>query len=438
MRTKFSGRIGVTLIAALFVFFSFGVVVSSENVRQPPLDLPALEDLICTSYLAYDLKTQETLVGYEENTRVYPASMTKVMTAALVLEYLPLNQECLVSQTALEATTSDSSLMGLGLGEQVTVVELLYGLLLPSGNDAANVLAEAVVDAAELKDAANPERPKLELFADLMNRKAFELGLSGTNYVNAHGLHDENHYTTAMDLVKVFEYAMSFEPFLQIISSDSHAFLKTNLHPFDGWLISRNTNYLLEDPWILGVRTNVARVLGGKTGTTSDAGSCLIMLTEVKNDHPMISVITGVPPIGGAYRMATFMASLINEGADLCWKNDPVVRIPGTVVENEKENYSADWDILLSPSAETATQEQAAAVPQEATGDAQIQETQPSVPQASRPEIDRDPGVVKRVMSFVEENPTLLITGFILIAGITASAFILRQLFRSRKGMKIK
>ena len=316
---------------------------------QLPLQLPSLSDVICKTYLAYDTQTKQMLVNSRETEKIFPASMTKVLTAALALEYLSTDVTLAVSQAALDGTTPDSSMMGLGLGEQVTFTELMFGLLLPSGNDAANVLAEGVVTAAGYTDPTNPDKTKLQLFADMMNNKIAELGLTDTHFVNASGLHDENHYTTAMDMVKIFEYAMTYDIFLEIIAAPSHVFKATNLHTYDGWLISRNSNHLVSDPWILGEQTMVAQIIGGKTGTTSAAGSCLVMLTLNKNGHYMISVVAGIPySTVGSFRMATFMAAVVNQGSQVCYYADPVIRVDGDVITNAAKTIPAGW-VLPEP-----------------------------------------------------------------------------------------
>ena len=424
MRFNLRKIIGAVLLAILLLTGQTAMGVQAAG--QQFLVLPSLSDVICKSYLAYDMDTDSILVSSKENERVFPASMTKIMTAALALEYLTSDMTLSTSQAALDGTTRDSSLMGLGLGEQVTFMEMMYGLMLPSGNDAANVLAEAVVDAAKFTDAANPEKTKLQLFADMMNQKASELGLTGTNFVNAHGLHDENHYTTAMDLARIFEYAMEYEEFLEIIYAPSHAFKATNLHTYDGWLISRNSNYLMTDPWILGQETTVARVLGGKTGTTSAAGSCLIMLSQNKNGHYMISVVAGIPyGSSSSVRMATFMAAVMNAGAQTCYFSDPEVRVHGDVMTNAPRNLPAGWIEATIPTE----------APPEETGSPDASElTNPGITQ-SYPD-----GSSGAQGNTPEQNPLslsderiVLIAGVLLLVAIVVCIVILRQIVKSRR-----
>jgi len=393
------------------------------SIGQEPIKLPSLDDLVCAAYLSYDTENEEILVSSKETEKIYPASMTKVLTAALALEHLPMDKIISVSQSALNGTTPDSSLMGLVLGEQVLVSELIYGLMLPSGNDAANVLAEAVVEETGFADPSAPDKTKLSLFSDIMNQKIASLGLTGTHFLNAHGLHDENHYTTALDLVKIFQYAMTYDGFIEVISSNSHAFKATNMHTYDAWLVSRNTNFLLEDPWILGNQTNVARIIGGKTGTTSAAGSCLIQLAQVKNGHYIINVIAGVPS-GGSPRMTTFMATLINAGANVCWTADSTIRVDGSVMTNKKDNKPVGW---TEPT-----------VPEEEVLPTSEEEGEPSSPLAHEQEtktteITQVPQDGFSISDFFSQNGRLILACVILLIALIACVMILRQIMKNQK-----
>jgi len=393
------------------------------SIGQEPIKLPSLDDLVCAAYLSYDTENEEILVSSKETEKIYPASMTKVLTAALALEHLPMDKIISVSQSALNGTTPDSSLMGLVLGEQVLVSELIYGLMLPSGNDAANVLAEAVVEETGFADPSAPDKTKLSLFSDIMNQKIASLGLAGTHFLNAHGLHDENHYTTALDLVKIFQYAMTYDGFIEVISSNSHAFKATNMHTYDAWLVSRNTNFLLEDPWILGNQTNVARIIGGKTGTTSAAGSCLVQLAQVKNGHYIINVIAGVPS-GGSSRMTTFMATLINAGANVCWTADSTIRVDGSVMTNKKDNKPVGW---TEPT-----------VPEEEVLPTSEEEGEPSSPLAHEQEtktteITQVPQDGFSISDFFSQNGRLILACVILLIALIACVVILRQIMQNQK-----
>ena len=184
-------------ITLIFTIFSFVNVYGSTEPT-----------IYSNSAIAIDADNLSVLYGKNINTTVYPASITKIMTAILALENLNLNDSVIVSKNAIKIPW-DSSSIYLKEGEILTVKELLYGLLLNSGNDAANVLAEAVSGS-------------IDEFIVLMNNKAKELGCSGTNFINAHGYSDDNHYTTALDIVKIFDYCIKNETFMEIISTKKY------------------------------------------------------------------------------------------------------------------------------------------------------------------------------------------------------------------------
>ena len=329
----------ISLALAASVIFSLSLPVSAL-VEQQEITLPALSDIVCQSYIVYDKTKGEALISQNPDQKIYPASMTKIMTAALALDNLTTDQILTVSESAMNATTPNSTLMGLVAGEEMSVSELLYGLLLPSGNDAANVLAEAIVSATGYTDPANPLRSKLDLFGDIMNQKVTELGLTHTHFVNANGLHDDNHYTTASDLALIFSYALDHKDFRTVISAPTHIFKATNKHGFDAWKIVKNTNCLLTDPWILGAATSVVEVVGGKTGTTIPAGTGMTLLSVDKNGDELISVVCGIP-YETAGQLTPYMASVLNTGAQACYDKDPVVRTTGNVMDNKPYNAAA-------------------------------------------------------------------------------------------------
>jgi len=188
-------------------------VVYADSFRASPNKSPAsysasrpdkLDDdmLIATTAIAVDASTGRVLYGKKIDRQIYPASTTKVLTALLVLENLDLDQTVTVSRNAIVGESS----IYLEEGEIISVRDLLYGLMLKSGNDAAAALAEAV--AGSVSD-----------FADMMNDRAQELGCKNSNFETPHGLPNDNHYTTAEDFYKVFLAAIEHEEFLEIIGT---------------------------------------------------------------------------------------------------------------------------------------------------------------------------------------------------------------------------
>lgn len=205
-------------------------------------------------------------IMYEKNAdkKVYPASTTKVMTAMLAIEKLDPTQKLTASETAVQIDR-DGSNMGVLAGEVLSVEQLLYGLLVHSANDAANVLAEAVAGS-------------IPAFVELMNQRAAEIGMTNSHFMNAHGYHDPEHYTTARDMLTLCVKAMESDLFRQIVSTPQYEIPPTNKY-FETRHLSSN-NSLIN---VMKGHTYIYEGAKGiKTGHTSDAGYCLTSYAERK------------------------------------------------------------------------------------------------------------------------------------------------------------
>lgn len=203
---------------------------------------------------------------------MYPASTTKILTAILVLENCYLNEVITVSSTAVDSVPAGYVTAPLHAGEQFRVEQLLYALLIPSANDAANVLAEHV--SGSISD-----------FANLMNKRAKELGLTNSHFTNPSGIHNKDLYTTAHDLSILARHAMSIEKFREIVKTKSYTLNPTHLHVEDDRTFS-SSNLLLDNtntdyyyPYATGI----------KTGFTDPAGDCLVASAE-KDGTELIAV----------------------------------------------------------------------------------------------------------------------------------------------------
>lgn len=230
------------------------IQASSESVEEPVLNSRAA--------IVYDRKTGLTLFGKNENTKRPMASTTKIMTAVIVLENADLSQ---VVEVSKKAAGTGGSRLGLSAGAKITIHDLLYGLMLCSGNDAAVALAETVGGS-------------IEGFAEKMNQKAAELGLENTHFVTPHGLDQPQHYTTAYELAKLTDYALKIEKFSQIVGTKNTT-ITINGNPKQ----IHNTNELL------GYLTGV---YGVKTGFTNGANRCLVTAAK-RNDMDIICVVLG-------------------------------------------------------------------------------------------------------------------------------------------------
>lgn len=206
--------------------------------------------------------------------KLYPASTTKILTAYIALKYGNLDDVITVSEKA-GTPSYDSSICGIHPGDQLTLEQALYGLLLVSGNDAAVAIAEYISG----DDAA---------FADLMNQEAKKLGATKSHFVNPHGLHDENHYTCAYDLYLIFSEALQNEDFLKIIHTPS---FKASYKDKDGAKVTQEWNST--DQFLNGMASvpDGVTVYGGKTGTTMAAGNCLVLYSKNRDGKDVVSIV---------------------------------------------------------------------------------------------------------------------------------------------------
>jgi len=219
-------------------------------------------------------------IFYEKNSdkKMYPASTTKIVTAILAIESgkLEENPTLTASFYAVNSIDYDSSKINLSEGEKMSFENLLYSLIIASANDAANVLAESI--------CKTPEE-----FVDLMNKKVKEIGCENTHFTNPHGLHDEDHYTTAADLAKIAVYAMKLPFFAEAVKMTKYTVPPTNIMEEERSLSS--TNQLIDKK----SRYYYSAATGIKTGYTSHAGYCLVASAE-NGDKKLISVVLGAEP----------------------------------------------------------------------------------------------------------------------------------------------
>ncbi len=227
-----------------------------------------------TSAGLFDVSSSDTLFAKNAHKSLNPASLTKTMTALLALKYGKLD-DVLTASANVNITESGAQLCGFKEGDQMTLDQALHGLLMYSGNDAAVVIAEYISQ-------------NVEEFSQLMNDEALALGATNTNFTNPHGLTDDNHYTTAYDLYLIFNAAMKYDKFKEIIHMSEYSSTYTDREGNPKEMDFGTTNlYLNGDKESPG---NVS-IIGGKTGTTNAAGSCLILLSNNTSGEPYISVI---------------------------------------------------------------------------------------------------------------------------------------------------
>ena len=264
-------KIFYSILIFLLILFEFSTVcaddVDNEVDFEDTIEVTAsnVSELPKTNsrrYIVYDRISKSMIIGKNEDIKSAMASTTKIMTTIVILEKADLNETVTVSA---KAGGTGGSRLGLKKGDKASVRDLLYGLMLRSGNDAAVALAEHVGGS-------------VKGFAELMNEKAIELGLTNTHFVTPHGLDDANHYTTALELAKLTDYAMDNETFAKIVGTKSTT-IYINNQPRQ----INNTNELL------GVLNGV---VGVKTGFTNNAGRCLVTETK-RNNMDIITIVLG-------------------------------------------------------------------------------------------------------------------------------------------------
>lgn len=222
----------------------------------------------------FNITTNEVLYSQNLFTKLYPASTTKILTAYIIIKDCDLNAVVTVSESAADQA-EDSSTCGLKAGDNITVNDLLYGLMLHSGNDAAEALAEH-------------HSGSIETFAEVMTQEAHKLGATNSQFKNPSGLPDKEHYTTVYDMYLIFNEAIQQEKFVEIISSSSKNAVYTSAN---GNTVEK-TFYNSSRYKTGNVKTPEGfQIIGGKTGTTYDAGYCLVLYSKNPQGQDIISIV---------------------------------------------------------------------------------------------------------------------------------------------------
>ncbi len=244
-------------------------VVTDNVTNDETVDMTQAEAAIL-----FGLNDCEVLYAKNAHKQLHPASLTKVMTALVALKYGSIDQ-VLTATDAVTITESGAQLIGLRPGDSMTLNQALHVLLLYSANDVAMLIAENVGGSTEH-------------FVELMNQEAQELGATNTHFMNPHGLTQEEHYTTAYDLYLIFNEALKYEKFNEIIQMSSYETTYSNSEGEVITLSIRNSNLFLRGDY--KAPENIT-VIGGKTGTTNAARSCLMLLAKDAQGASYIAII---------------------------------------------------------------------------------------------------------------------------------------------------
>ena len=223
---------------------------------------------------AFNLDTDTITFSQNIYQKMFPASTTKIMTCYLALKYGDLNSYVTVSKNAAKQP-SDASICHINEGDVISLNDLLYGLMLASGNDAAIAIAEHISGS-------------VDSFVELMNEEAIAMGASCTHFDNPHGMPSAEHYTSVYDLYIIFKNALENEKFVEIINAPSYTATITNSKGS-----ARQRNWDTSNRFMTGKtdKPEGFSVVGGKTGTTGEAGYCLVMLSKNSNQQDIISIV---------------------------------------------------------------------------------------------------------------------------------------------------
>mgnify|MGYP000217298249 CR=1 FL=1 len=242
----------------------------------------------------FDVTDSSVIYGKNIYDQMYPASITKVMTAIIAIEEGNLS-DAVTANDDVVIREAGASMAGIKPGDTFTLEQLLYGLMIPSGNDAGAAIAVHMAGS-------------IDAFAELMNREAQKLGATGTHFMNPHGLTNADHYTTAYDLYLIFNEALKQPEFRKVTGTTSYTADYT-----DGSGNPVSTTWEGGNWYMVGQRQTPdgLTVFSGKTGTTSAAGFCLIMASRDQKEKEYISVVLKAPSRPGLYDNMTNIISKI-------------------------------------------------------------------------------------------------------------------------------
>jgi len=248
--------------------FAEELCVSAKDV---PIEGFAID---AESAALFDESEHEVTFAKGLHEKRYPASLTKIMTTLVALKYGNLDDIVTVGEECKDIEYG-SSVCLIKVGDQLSLRQLLYGLMINSGNDAAMTIAVHIGGS-------------VEKFVEMMNQEAAKLGALNTHFMNPHGLHDENHYTTPYDVYLMFHEALKYETFRDIISQHNYYAEYKNSAGEGVSIMWESTNHYFINQ---AVPPAAVEIVGGKTGTTDAAGACLCLYSMNKYGDPFISII---------------------------------------------------------------------------------------------------------------------------------------------------
>jgi D-alanyl-D-alanine carboxypeptidase len=295
---SYSSNVGETMYTADNLDSTTTGDLFAKDLCVVPVDEKIKKDgnLTASSTLIFDITDNKML--YENNIyqRLYPASITKIMTALVTLKHANLTDMVTISHNASHVSEPGARLCGFKENDKIELQTLLTSFLVYSGNDAGVAIAEHVAGS-------------VPAFAKMMNEEAKELGAVDSHFVNPHGLHDDNHYTTAYDIYLIFNELTNYDTFLNIINRPSYTAKYTDK---DGNPVEKT--FASTDRFLNGKAAppKGVKVLGGKTGTTDKAGSCLVLYSKGSNKHYYISIVLKADSGTDLFNQMGYLLKFIN------------------------------------------------------------------------------------------------------------------------------
>ena len=274
--------------SGLCVVDNDGTISSSDNEIDTGSDSYG-------SAVLFDVKNSNTLYSRNAYAKLYPASMTKVLTAIVAMENCDMDK-ILTADDSCVITDNDVQKINLKAGDTMTLDQALHILLIYSANDVANMIAVNVGGS-------------IEGFTSLMNAEAAKLGATNSNFANPNGLQDENHYTTAYDMYLIFNEAIKYDTFNEIIAMPSYTTTYKDKDGNDVAFKCDTTNRYIKGQY---TAPSQITIIGGKTGTTLAAGSCLALLVKDSAGNPYISVVMHADNVDVLYKKTSSLLSLIS------------------------------------------------------------------------------------------------------------------------------
>ena len=321
----------VILTLVVIIGWNKGVGDWMESLQRPVVRKLEMSGINSPYAVLMQVKGGKIIGNMKGDEKIYPASMTKIMTVIVAIENLDdLDQEITLTQEMFQGLyEQDATQAGFQPGETVRAIDLLYGAMLPSGAECCIALADTVGGS---RDG----------FVELMNKKAQRIGMNGTHFCDTTGLHDPDHYSTVRDIAVLLRYALRNDTFREIIESPRHSTGVTNIHP-SGITYYSTMFKNLSDPSVTG-----GKILGGKTGYTSEAGNTLVTAAG-KNGTTYITVTMKAADLAVA---STDSTALFNYGYQNFTKaqvNGGEVSVPNgvtvdnlTVQENSQNGNTVD------------------------------------------------------------------------------------------------